>query len=123
MAFCPLCKVEYPQEIVICPDCEAKLTEYLPEELDLFQEKRKDEFTNYNWALFQTILKDLEADIIAGLLETNGIPVMRKYPGMSSLTKVYMGSSFGVELYVPSEKLKEAKGLLIQVQEEVRKGD
>ena len=121
MPFCPLCRLEYPKEIRECPGCQVKLIENLGS--DFLTGAGDTEPEGNNWALIKGILTDLEADIIAGLLETNEIPVMRKYPGMSGLTKVYMGSSFSVDLYVPLKKLKEAEELLNQVQEEVRKGD
>ncbi|MFA5535654.1 MAG: DUF2007 domain-containing protein [Bacillota bacterium] len=121
MSYCPLCRAEYLGELEKCPDCKVKLVENL--EVDSLSEKDKGEPGENNWALIKGILTDLEADIIAGLLETNEIPVLRKYPGMSGLTKVYMGSSFSVDLYVPSTRLQEARELLNQIQKEVRKGD
>lgn len=73
------------------------------------------------WAFLQSTLNDIEADVITGVLETNEIPTMRKYPGSSSLAKVYLGSSFGVEIYVPAGQLEKARALLYQIQQENQK--
>lgn len=67
-----------------------------------------------SWAYLTSIFNDWEGDIIAGLLETHGIPIMRKYPGSSGIAKIYLGSSFGAELYVPEEKLELARSILSQ---------
>mgnify|MGYP001100417543 CR=1 FL=1 len=75
------------------------------------------------WELLATTLGDIEANIISGLLKSSGIPVMHQYPGISGLTRVYMGSSFEVEIYVPSQNIQEAKKLLSQLQNEIEKGD
>ncbi|NLC77880.1 MAG: DUF2007 domain-containing protein [Clostridia bacterium] len=73
------------------------------------------------WVYLQTTVHDWEADVIAGLLETNNIPVLRKYPGNSGVAKIYLGSAFGVELYVPANQLELARTLLLQVQQNTEK--
>lgn len=118
MAECPFCKIVYSKETVICPECGAEVEQNQVEEKEHLVKERKEQLEKVNWVRLQSTLNDIEADIISGLLETNGIPVMRKYPGMSGLTKIYMGSSFGVELYIPDKYLKEAKALLVQNQQE-----
>ena len=69
------------------------------------------------WVYLTNTYNDLEADVITGLLETHDVPIMRKYPGNSSIAKIYLGSSFGAELYVPEEKLELAKSILRRAQQ------
>ena len=51
MAFCPICKNEYREGILICPDCNCELTEELtetvPPVLTIRSEKVKDRFVDY----------------------------------------------------------------------------
>jgi hypothetical protein len=70
------------------------------------------------WAYLTNTYNDWEADVIAGLLETHDIPIMRKYPGNSGIAKIYLGTSFGVDLYVPEEKLVLAKSILLRAQQD-----
>lgn len=74
-----------------------------------------------SWVFLQSVLNDVEADIITGWLETNEVPTMRRYPGYSSLAKIYTGSSFGVEIYVPAHLVEKACDLLYQAGEENKK--
>jgi hypothetical protein len=55
---------------------------------------------------------ETEADIVSGLLETEGIPVVKTYKGMGILHKVYTGKATGVDLFVPQRKLALARKLL-----------
>lgn len=75
----------------------------------------------HGWVFLQSTLNDVEADIIAGLLESHEIPTMRRYPGYSSLAKIYTGSPFGVEIYVPAHLIKKARDLLYDVEQENQK--
>lgn len=67
---------------------------------------------NHDWQHFLYIFNETEADIVMGLLETEGIPVLKMYKGMGIFHKVYTGKVTGVDLYVPREKLQQARQLL-----------
>lgn len=63
--------------------------------------------------------KNMELEILVGLLESCGIPVVTRYPGGESFGKVILGmSGTGTDLYVPEVSLEEAKGLLEGFEEE-----
>lgn len=55
---------------------------------------------------------DFEAQIIEGLLKSEGIPVHKKYLGAGQALKIYGGTGQNVDIYVPSERLEEARLLL-----------
>lgn len=55
---------------------------------------------------------DFEAQIIEGLLKSGGIPVHRKYRGTGQALKIYGGVGQNVDIYVPEERLEEARLLL-----------
>ena len=58
----------------------------------------------------------LEAGMIEAMLESAGIPVLRRYPETGQLLHMVMGTSlYGTELYVPGEKLEEARALVAEV--------
>jgi len=82
---------------------------------------REQEPVDSNWAFLQSTLNDVEADIISDLLASHEIPTMRRYPGYSGLARIYTGSPFGVELYVPAHLLKKARTLLYHAEEENQK--
>ncbi|HVJ48581.1 DUF2007 domain-containing protein [Desulfitobacterium sp.] len=63
------------------------------------------------WSYLITVNSDIEADIINGLLEEAQIQIQKKYPGSGNLRASY-GIINGVELWVPSEDLEEARELL-----------
>jgi len=55
----------------------------------------------------------VEADMIATVLENNGIPVLKKRPETGDYLNIYMGMSvYGVDIYVPSEFYDFAKEIL-----------
>jgi hypothetical protein len=55
---------------------------------------------------------EIEAELVLGLLKTNGIPAQKIYPGITQTMKVYMGTTLGVEIYIPEADLELAKKLL-----------
>lgn len=73
------------------------------------------------WVYLKSTVHDWEADVITGLLESHQIPVLRKYPGYSGISKIYLGSPFGVDLYVPAGQLALARSVLLQEQQNAEK--
>lgn len=54
-----------------------------------------------------------EAEIIEGLLNTNNIPVLKKVNNADGYLSIYMGATnCGVDLFVPSKLLEEAKDII-----------
>lgn len=54
-----------------------------------------------------------EVDFIESILKSYGIPTLRKYPESGGYLDIYMGyNAFGIDIYVPASKLKEAKSIL-----------
>ncbi|MDD2572956.1 MAG: DUF2007 domain-containing protein [Bacillota bacterium] len=107
MPWCPECKTEYREGFDVCVDCGCALTQDEP-----FQDTPEQPGERGDWEHLVFLYSEMEADIVRGLLETAGIPVIKTYKGMGVLHKVYTGKATGVDLYVPAERLVQAKELL-----------
>lgn len=55
---------------------------------------------------------DFEAQCIEGLLTSAGIPVHKQYRGAGQVLKIYGGLGQDVDIYVPADRLEEARQLL-----------
>jgi hypothetical protein len=108
MPWCPKCKTEYREGFDICSDCGETLVSEYPADPNGAEEIEKDG----DWEHFIYLFNETEADIVMGLLESADIPVIKMYKGMGILHKVYTGKVSGVDLFVPKEKLEQAKELL-----------
>ena len=65
-----------------------------------------------------TVSNNIEAEMIEALLNSLKIPVLKKYREAGDYLKVYMGgTNFGVDLYVPSKLLENAKDCILGMQE------
>lgn len=63
--------------------------------------------------LFLSDLNDVDAKIIISMLESYGIPVLKKSNGSGGIMEVYFGANnFGIDLYVPSKMLKKSLELI-----------
>ncbi len=118
MPWCPKCGCEYREGFATCADCGIALADAPPAgplqegwHLNLPGSHTPGEFGDP--ALLLTLYDDMEADVYISLLTAENSPTFKKYPKTSGLFKIYTGSGLmGVDLYVPSEKLAEAKALL-----------
>lgn len=55
----------------------------------------------------------IEADILESKLSAAQIPVYKKYRGPGAYLNIVLGNtSMGVDLFIPEERLEEAKGIL-----------
>lgn len=64
-------------------------------------------------AFLITASDSIEADIIESKLATAEIPVYKKFRGPGAYLNIVLGNtSMGIDLFVPEERIKEAKGLL-----------
>lgn len=60
-----------------------------------------------------TVTNGIEADVIEALLRSNKIPLLKKYKEAGAYLDIYMGSTnMGIDLYVPSNMLEQAKELI-----------
>lgn len=64
------------------------------------------------WKKLATVDGDLEAEVVCGLLEGEGIPARKKYRGIDQYLKIVMGPVVAVEIWVPEEKFAEAGAIL-----------
>lgn len=63
--------------------------------------------------LFLSNLNDVDAKIIISMLESYGIPVLKKSNGSGGIMEVYFGANnFGIDLYVPSKMLEKSLELV-----------
>lgn len=63
--------------------------------------------------LFLSNLNDVDAKIIISMLESYGIPVLKKNNGSGGIMEVYFGANnFGIDLYVPSKMLEKSLELV-----------
>jgi hypothetical protein len=66
------------------------------EQVQSFEEDHEQFLISVSW--------ETEADVLESLLNSYGIPVLRKYRESGSYMNVYMGTTvMGVDLYVPSK--------------------
>ncbi|HHU90646.1 MAG TPA: DUF2007 domain-containing protein [Clostridiaceae bacterium] len=64
-------------------------------------------------AFLITASDSIEADIIESKLATAEIPVYKKYRGPGAYLNIILGNTtMGIDLFVPEERIEEAKGLL-----------
>lgn len=76
-------------------------------------------FENDNAVLLLSNLNTMEADIIISKLNSYDIPVLKKMSGSGEIVKIYTGVNlYGIDLYVPSSLLEDAKELLKPIEEE-----
>ncbi|MGI6365946.1 MAG: putative signal transducing protein [Bacillota bacterium] len=55
---------------------------------------------------------DYEANVIEGLLKVAGIPVHKQYRGIGEAMKFFAGVGQDIDIYVPADRLEEARLLL-----------
>ncbi|NLZ90984.1 MAG: DUF2007 domain-containing protein [Clostridiales bacterium] len=107
MPWCPKCGIEYREGFSACADCGSALVDARPDQSGPEQPDGEE-----GWEHLVFLYSEMEADIVIGLLETEGIPVIKTYKGMGVLHKVYTGKATGVDLFVPQRKLEQARKLL-----------
>ncbi|HHY13142.1 MAG TPA: DUF2007 domain-containing protein [Thermoanaerobacterales bacterium] len=104
MPFCPKCGTEYRKGFSNCVDCKVELVESL--------DNKKGNLEKPHWVHLITAHDEIEANVILGLLDANGIRGIKRYSGFSEYLKVYMGTAFNVKILVPDNVLKNAKNIL-----------
>lgn len=107
MAWCPKCRTEYRNGFTTCNDCNSELVDRLDN-----PEKVAD--TQYDKEAFLiSVGGSIEADMMEALLNESNIPVLKKFRDAGDYLKIYMGGTiYGVDIYVPSRLLGEAKQIV-----------
>ena len=105
MPWCPKCKNEYREGFTNCSDCGCELVELLEAEED------KAEVIEHDIEVFfMSVTSDNEAKIIESKLNAFGVPTLKKFRGIDG---IYGNVSFsGVDIYVPSKLLDNAKDII-----------
>jgi predicted nucleic acid-binding Zn-ribbon protein len=108
--FCPNCGYEYGKDIKVCPDCGSKLVDKLPEEDQGTPEMETAELTE--------VENDMDADVIRGMLEEEGISsFLRTNVLPHSMVVLGTKKKYGT-IIVNKEDLEKAKEVL----EDYKKG-
>ncbi len=67
MLYCPKCRCEYRDDVIICPDCEVDLVSVLPPEIP-------EEYFDEKWVELHTFSGSLYAQMAVEMLIREGIP-------------------------------------------------
>jgi hypothetical protein len=90
--------------------------------VDELEQIKKNSGTEYDdeAAYLTSVSNRIEAEMIEALLNSHGIPVLKKSREAGGYLDIYMGATiFGVDLYVPSKLLKKAKEIIASNPENV----
>ncbi|MDF2500778.1 MAG: hypothetical protein K0Q77_1492 [Anaerosporomusa subterranea] len=119
MPWCPNCGVEYRQGYKTCIDCNVELVAE-SEPIEKTNDNDNDAVESY----LISMTDPLAAEIIESLLISNKIPVLKKFRQAGGYLNIYMGTAvFGVDLYVPSKLLEEAREIVENSQQLVEESD
>ncbi|MFA9557104.1 DUF2007 domain-containing protein [Evansella sp. AB-rgal1] len=114
MAWCPNCYTEYVDKVQTCKDCEVDLEGGIPPE---DTEVKRYEFVETTY--LTTATSEIEANMLKGLLDSNGISTVKSYREAGDYLMVYMGdTSFGIDLLVDKEQYYQAKELILPIKSE-----
>jgi len=62
-----------------------------------------------------------EIPFVESILESHDIPTLRKYPETGGYLDIYMGyNAFGIDVYVPVQKIEEARMILKSGEEKMK---
>lgn len=71
----------------------------------------KSDNQSESWKFLINVYNDIEADILISFLEINNIKAKKQFTS-GSLSRAIVGAQNNVDVYVPGEKLQEAKKIL-----------
>ena len=70
------------------------------------------------WERLINVLDEFEMNIVRSLLESHGIPVHIEHKEAGQYLSVIMGvSKFGIDLFVPGDKLEQAREILLVLEQ------
>jgi hypothetical protein len=112
MPFCPKCRYEYREGIVVCPDCDEKLVASLPEEFE--RDSLQEDETHKDWVQLARLNSYEYAQMVYEALRKKHIPaVILSGAGHFGQLGQLGPSSFrpvggGYSLFVPNAFISEA---------------
>ena len=112
MPFCPSCNAEYRDGFVVCAKCAVELVENRPLEPPP---------THTRWAHLCTTSSEIEASLIQGFLDSEGIACTLEST-VFHVEPVTFGGLGRVRLHVHDTDLEQARALLHQIASEARSG-
>ena len=103
--FCPECKYEYCDGIMVCPDCGAELVDEIPEESGFNPDEEI--------CCLCTAADEFEAEIIIAKLRAEGIFAAKKFKGNDSYGRIIFGlTTLGVDILVSASCLETAEEII-----------
>ena len=102
MSFCPECGAEYTADVLICADCQVELTSERPSE---------NTVEYIDWEVVQEIPNEFVGNLIAGVLEGEGIDAVVQPHEISALGGVRLESEWG-EVLVHADQVQNAKSII-----------
>ena len=109
MPWCPECREEYREGFEKCGVCNTELVSSLEEETNNYRDDVKEVFLT-------SVGNELEAVMVESQLQLHGIPVLKKHKGAGEYLSISRGmSNLGIDLFVPSPMLENAKEIIIGV--------
>ena len=109
MAWCPNCGDGYREDARVCGWCGETL---IPGPMPQTQPpETTGQFSG--WQQLCKVRSTAQIALITGLLEGAQVPYMTWDPGAGQYLRIVMGlNAFGQEIYVPEDRLDQARGLL-----------
>jgi len=108
LPWCPECREEYREGFENCGVCNTELVSSLEEETNNYRYDVKEVF-------LASVGNELEAVMLESQLQLHGIPVLKKHKGAGEYLSISMGkSNLGIDLYVPSSMLENAKEIIVE---------
>lgn len=110
MPFCPKCKYEYNWGVGVCPDCDERLVDKLPDEKEV-----ADEGVEYkDWIALARLTSQMMAEMVVDSLRSKDIPAVI-HSGTGHFGQAgamgpssYLSAGFGYTLMVPKEYIDDA---------------
>ena len=107
MPYCPKCGSEYREGFITCSDCNSELVD----KLEHPEGEAEPQYEKETFLL--SVGGSMEADMIEALLNSNHIPVLKKFRDAGDYLKIYMGGTiYGVDIYVPAQLLGKAQEIV-----------
>ena len=112
MPYCPPCRLEYEEGIEKCTDCGEILVAGSMPENPAAQRAPEEE-----WTVLMRVRRDETAEIIHGLLESEGIDCEIVGKDFAEMPVPAVDSLSRREIWVPQARADEARGILNEARE------